>query len=333
MEKIDFPIVCPELEKMITSTIEAGRKERFDALKNKVKRGIGVVALLTSSVGTGPAVDFGQYIGLINKDAQRSGTVQVLDDFRGMTGCKKATDDIPQEVTLQFDVFNHTQGYRNQFSRTVLGGDSLAIKVSDLGINDVDPQRIAIRQDNFGGLVTYSATGEVTFMAPKQSANYDIILFNSSNNAPYSWMDRSNLVHGTRNFTVYRQDFDGQTGPESIWENVFNQLNSALDLGWVKWGSINRQPNATNGNFSYGYGSDSHGGSGWHQGNLIIINPKLCSNELVMTLVGLAEAFENICGVDDIGGHSSSMTIQTNGVLNPVGKDLFAYVFAKDGAN
>jgi hypothetical protein len=45
----------------------------------------------------------------------------------------------------------------------------------------------------------------------------------------------------------------------------------------------------------------------------------------------LEEAFENICSVDNIGGTSSAI-IQTNGVLNPVGRDLFAYVFAKDGA-
>ncbi len=211
----------------------------------------------------------------------------------------------------------------------------MVIKVSDLGINDVDPQRIAVRQDNFSSLVTYSGTGEAAFTAPKQSMSYDIILFNSSNNAPYAWMDsplNSNLWNGTRNFIVCRKDFDGQTGPEAIWENVFNQLNSALDLGWVKWGSISRQPSSTSGNFSYGYG-DSHGAAGYHAGSWIIINPQLCSNELIMTMVGLAEGFENICWVDDIGGDSSLATMQTGGLLNPVGRDLFAYVFAKDQVN
>ena len=107
--------------------------------------------------------------------------ITVLIAFIG-TGmaCKKQDDPIipPEPVTLQFEIYNHTQGYRNQFSRTVLGGDSLVIKVSDLGVNDVDSKRIAVRQDNFGGLVTYSATGEAAFVAPKQNTNYDIILFN-----------------------------------------------------------------------------------------------------------------------------------------------------------
>lgn len=247
------------------------------------------------------------------------------------TGCGKDNPTTPPgPVTLQFDVYNHTQGYRSQFSKTVLSGDPLIIKVNELGVSDVDSKRIAVKEDNFGNHVIFSNTGEAAFTAPRQNMNYDVILFNSTNNAPYQWMDdkNSSLYQGTRNYTVYRRDFDGQTGPEDIWENVFDQLNAALDLGWVKLGSIYRQ---SSGDFSYGYGN-SNGNIGWHAGSFITINPKQCSNELVMTMVGLEEAFENICNVDNIGGNSSLATIQTGGVLNPVGKDLFAYVFAKDSS-
>jgi len=247
-------------------------------------------------------------------------------------GCKKDTPITPPgPVTLQFDVYNHTKGYRSQFSKTVMSGDSLIIKVNELGVSDVDSQRTAIKEDNFGNHVIFSNTGKAAFTAPRQNMNYDVILFNSTNNAPYEWMDSqfSGLFNNICNYTVYRKDFDGQTGPEDVWANVFDQLNAALDLGFVKWGSINRQPNGTSGDFSYGYG-DSHGASGWHAGSFITVNAKINPNNYVGT--GLAEAFENICCVDDIGDHPTAGIIAPDGVLNPVGKDLFAYTFAKDDA-
>ena len=149
----------------------------------------------------------------------------------------------------------------------------------------------------------------------------------------------SKLAHGTKNLVVYRKDFDGQTGPESVWGGefipeigaygVFDQLNQALDQGWVKWGYINRQPTATSGNFSYGYAA--YGGwDGAHAGSWITVNIVKIGIIQGCVGVGLEEAFENITGTQNIGGKPSSMTIQHWGVLNSVGKDLFAYVFAKE---
>jgi hypothetical protein len=109
---------------------------------------------------------------------------------------------------------------------------------------------------------------------------------------------------------------------------VFDQLNQALDQGWVKWGYINRQPTATSGNFSYGYAA--YGGwDGAHAGSWITVNIVKIGIIQGCVGVGLEEAFENITGTQNIGGKPSSMTIQHWGVLNSVGKDLFAYVFAK----
>jgi hypothetical protein len=263
------------------------------------------------------------------------------------TGCKKHDDPIipPGPVTLQFDVYNHTQGYRSQFSKTVLSESQLIIKVNELGVSDVDPQRIAVRQDNFGKLEAFSSAGEAVFTAPKQNMNYDIILFNQlgtdslGRQVSYSWMDEQNskLYLGKRNYIVYRKDRDGVTGPEDVWESVFDQLNSALDLGWVNWGYVNRQPSATSGDFSYGYGIcivNGMRGDGLHGGSFILVDPEMNHNSPVgMTAVGLSEAFENICSVNNIGGNPSSMAIQKWGVLNQTGKDLFAYAFATDSAS
>jgi hypothetical protein len=160
------------------------------------------------------------------------------------TGCKKHDDPItpPGPVTLQFDVYNHTQGYRSQFSKTVLSESQLIIKVNELGVSDVDPQRIAVRQDNFGKLEVFSSTGEAAFTAPRQNMNYDVLWFNQlgtdclGRQISYSWMDDqySKLYLGKRNYVVYRKDRDGMTGPENVWESVFDQLNSALNLARVR---------------------------------------------------------------------------------------------------
>ncbi len=153
----------------------------------------------------------------------------------------------PTPVTMQFEVYNHTQGYRTNFTKTAMSGDPITISVSALNIMDVDPQRIAVRENDFlGKLVNFSNSGTASFSAPTQNTNYKVILFNATNNASYQWMDdQSSLLYNeTRNIVVYRADRDGLTGPEESWQNVFQQLNAALDLGWVKWGSITSKPNA-----------------------------------------------------------------------------------------
>jgi len=262
-------------------------------------------------------------------------------------GCKggSTTPEPPKpvSVTLNFEVYNHTQGLKSNFSRTAMSDSTITIKVSELNVGGVDDQRIAIRENGFGKLVKFSNTGEAGFDVPEQNTSYDVILFNKlgtdhfGNQASYSWMDdmSATLYLGKKNYAVYRKDRDGVTGPESAWQSVFDQLNSALDLGWVKWGYINRQPSGTSGDFSYGYGICLIGGSrvdGLHGGSFILVDEKWASDPIAPTALGLSEAFENICGVDNIGGYPSSMTIQFQGVLNQVGKDLLSYVFAKDSS-
>jgi hypothetical protein len=267
-------------------------------------------------------------------------------------GCKGGSPSgptTPVQVTLQFDAFNHTQGFRSSLSKNVLSDSSVTIKVSDFSASDVDPNRIAIRERNSGGkvgnYVQYSNTGAATFSAPSQSMGYDVILFNTSNGAPYDWMDAQNssLYKGKRNYVVYRQDRDGLTGPESAWGGepipeignnygVFDQLNSALKPTAIpfSYGSIDRRPSAGSGDFSYGFGL-CYGADGWHAGTWIAVNPTK-SNTMGQVAVGLEEAFENITGTQNIGGHSSLTIIQYQGIFNPVGQDLICYTSAKDQA-
>jgi hypothetical protein len=98
----------------------------------------------------------------------------------------------------------------------------------------------------------------------------------------------------------------------------------------VQWGYINRQPSAGSGDFSYGYGY-CFGGMGTHQGYRVLIEQSLTG--IGPLRIANAEIFENITGVDDIGGGVGSNEIMTDnitGSLDDVGKHLFAYVFAKE---
>jgi hypothetical protein len=252
---------------------------------------------------------------------------------------KKKNDTTPPppiDVIISLDAYNSTKGFQKDLTaRTVKAGSTIDIPITDLGVTGVDTKYVAVYSEDFKTKISFDTDSSATFTAPQNNAKYHIILFNklgtnyAGQQVSYDWMQGSSLWNNKRNHIVYRRDFNGQTGPEKIWESVFYQLNAALDLGWVKLGSINRQPNGTSGDFSYGYG-DSHGYLGYHAGSFITINHKQDSEELFMTGIGLEEAFENICGVDDIGGYSSRHTIQTNGVLNPVGEALFVFVNIKD---
>jgi hypothetical protein len=238
----------------------------------------------------------------------------------------------PTPVTLNFEVYNHIKGYKNNFSKTTMSGDQVIIKVAELGVNDVDQQRIAIKEDGFGRLVRFSNIGEASFYAPKQSMNYDIVLFNAYPGVNYNWMDEKNskLYQGKHSYTVCRKDYDGQTGPEEPWQEAFDQHNQALILGWIQWGYINRQPNAGSGDFSYGYGY-CFGHMGIHQGYRVLIEQSL--GGIGPLTIANEEIFENITCVDDIGGGAGSwekIVAYTTGKLNEVGKHLFADVFAKE---
>ena len=256
---------------------------------------------------------------------------------------------LPGSMTVTNTVhMNEMQGYNDGFMGALADPAGHTSQTAQYGletmivqnVSGVDQQRIAIRQDNFGNLVTFNNTGTANFTAPNQDTNYDIILFNAMNNAPYQWMDDQNskLGQGTYNLVVYRQDRDGVTGPESNWTSVWDQYNQALNLGWVRWGSITVKPapNDGTGNIRYGYAICIQAGirgDGEHGQNYAYVDVDWASDPVGSTSIGLSEAFECMCRLDNIGGQPSSMTIQYQGVLNGKGKDLIAYVFAKDSAS
>jgi hypothetical protein len=237
-------------------------------------------------------------------------------------------------VNIKLVYRNHTQGKYGERTITKIPGEQFRVKARDIGGGNVDENKVAVREFNFGNLIGFTNNRDLVLNAPNTDKTYEVYGFNIASGADYELMDEQNarLYNGKHNFVVWRRDFDGQTGPEYIWEDVFNQLNNALiRQGGGRYGFIDRKPNANSGDFSYGYGIPSWGNAGQHMYDWIIVHPE--GDDLGRISTGLAEAFEIIGNnIDDIGGQDSQETITNYGSdrLNPTGRDLFAYLFVKE---
>jgi hypothetical protein len=254
------------------------------------------------------------------------------------SACKKDNPITPPgPVTLQFDVYNHTKGYRTSFTRNTMSEQNVNIKISDIGYNDVDPQRIVVREKNMGKLAVFGRTGEANFTAPRQNLSYDIFLMNKSNGTNYALMD--NNIHGTsklvkpRFATWYRHDEDGKTGPQEAIEEVVAQFNDALNLAWISYGKLTEVNN--NGDIILGYALclyNGHPVGGLHatDGTYAYVNPEVCQ-ETGRDIRGVfvTEIFELLTFVSDIHGDGSNVNGQDR-YLTIEGQELLRYVYAKD---
>lgn len=266
---------------------------------------------------------------------------------------KKKNDTTPPppiDVTISLDAYNSTKGLQKSLeARTVKAGSTIDIPITELGVTGVDAKYVAVYSEDFKTKIAFDTDSSATFTAPQSNAKYHIILFNKLGKNPlgqqvtYDWVKDASLHSNKRNHKVYRKDFDGQTMEERVWggeslpeiggkRGVFDQLKASLNVGYTVWGSIDRQPTATSGDFSYGAG-DSIGADGVHMGSYITVNAKKLNTMKQLVATGLEEGFENLLNIDDIGGQSSSLSIQSQAVLVQNGKDLFVFAYIKDSAS
>jgi hypothetical protein len=255
----------------------------------------------------------------------------------GNKNVSSPTDPTPPNtnnpVNIKLIYRNHTQGKYGEKTITKKPGEQFIVRARDIGGGNVDADRVAVRESNFGKLIKFTNNRDLVLNAPNTNKTYEVYGFNIASGADYELMDEQNarLYNGKHNFVVWRRDFDGQTGPEYIWEDVFEQLNNALIRpGGGIYGSIDRRPNANSGDFSYGYGIPPNGGIGCHGGDYIYVHPGGEDKSKIAT--GLSEAFEQICDVQNINGLPSRETICNYGSdrLNTIGRDLFTYVLVKE---
>lgn len=258
----------------------------------------------------------------------------------------------PVDVTVSLDAYNHTKGFKkNLEARTVKSGSTIDIPITSTGVTGVDTKYVAVYSEDFKTKIAFDSDGSATFTAPQGNIKYHIILFDAlgtniyGDQVSYDWIQNSRLHSGKRNHVVYRRDFDGQTMEERVWggealpelggkRGAFDQLDEDLRTSYnVVWGHVDRQPTATTGDFSYGAG-DSIGADGLHAGSYITVNAKKLHYSIMsMVATGLAEAFESLIGVDDIGGRTTRSTIQSQGVANENCKRLILFAYIKDNAS
>jgi hypothetical protein len=240
------------------------------------------------------------------------------------------------QVTLSFDVFNHTQGYLTSLTRNVKSGQQVVFKIKDLEIEGVDEDRIVIREDRFGPLTAFSKTRTAVFEAPAEDRQYTIYLMNASHGADYrvvdTWIgENEGILEYTPPLKWYREDRDGFQGREAVIQEAVDQLNDALSYSWATYGSLMRIEQRTNGSFGLGYGY-CRNQFGWHNPYWAGINPEYCATAEEQLSTFLEELFELITRLNDIGSKdtASLITDSGSGRLNERGKDLLAYVFVKD---
>jgi hypothetical protein len=255
-----------------------------------------------------------------------------------LNNCGKHDNPVtpPGPVTLQFDVYNHTLGYRTSFTRNTMSDQNVNIKISDLGYSDVDTERIVVREKNMGRLANFSRTGEANFTAPRQNLSYDVFLMNKSNGTNYALIDNNAFgakMTRPRYATWYRHDEDEKTGPDSAILEVVDQFNQALNPGWMSFGKMS-QVNS-NGNIALGYTLCLYNGTpvgGLHatDGSYAYVNPDVC-RETGRDIRGVfvEEIFELLTHTGDIHGDGSHVQDQDR-YLTVEGEELIRYVHARD---
>jgi hypothetical protein len=258
----------------------------------------------------------------------------------------------PVEMTINYDIYRYPTGFVKTISKQAMSStssisNSTTISISDTGAAEVDPNYFFLYDGN--SHKANGTTGSITFTTPNTTTpnttkDYNVVLMQKLDpsqgiipGVSYSWMTGIGIVKSARNMIVYRQDRDNQTGPEESWTSVWSQLRSGLNVGWLKLGSITEKPlpNDGTGTFGYGYAIciDPVTGNrvdGLHGGEYIVIDAVRNDSESARRANGLAEAFENICNVQNIGGGPSRDTIQKWGVFNSNGQALLAFTFLKD---
>ncbi len=240
------------------------------------------------------------------------------------------------QVTLFFEVFNHTQGFLTSFERMAETGTEEAVKISELDVEGVDENRIVIRENRLGTRVGFGQDGVASFEAPDEDKNFTIYLMNASNGADYKKVDtwvntNEGILEYAPHVNWYREDRNDFQGPEDVIQDAIAQMNEALAYPWAIYGSFQRIDQRKNSSFGLGYGY-CRNQFGWHNPYWAGVNPDHCPTYKTKLETFLEEIFELVTRLNDIGGKdtASLITDPDTGNLNELGKDLLAYVFIKD---
>jgi hypothetical protein len=173
-----------------------------------------------------------------------------------------------RSVTLDFRVFNSTEGQVKALTRTATPNEAFTVLVSELGVAGVDAERIVVRRratNTLGVIVTASpcwdssgsscsgasAAGKATWL-PTEDAALDVFLMNAKNGANYNCMDAPGdkgwswaLMQYGRDATLRMappgEEFHGYhatSGPEEAMSAAAAVASAALNPFGIKYGQI-----------------------------------------------------------------------------------------------
>jgi hypothetical protein len=252
-------------------------------------------------------------------------------------GCNKspAGPDIPVETDFIINVYNHMKGLDHTTSKKGYTNSKIQIYFSDLGIGGVSAQYLAARKPNMGARLATTTNGVLNIPTTNETT-IDVYCFSYDGGAQESHfqeiMGQGPVLVNGRNGNWYRKNFDGRT-PNNEYQNnfktVFNDLNNAL-MNPFSVGSTSSQGGTV---WSYGcrYLSAGDGNKSYTDHWVCVDDISLHSNPSEIQRVMMAEMWEALPRIDNIGGGPSQMLICNGDRLNSIGVNLirFAYIMAE----
>ncbi len=270
----------------------------------------------------------------------------------GYLGYKLLNEKTPvtakiNKINLEFDVYNHTQGYITHYSKpNIDAGSSVTIDANNItGISGVLKDHIIVRKANvnnhLGELIAFNKSGgSVTFTAPQASENDVIILLNNTaGGSRYDLIDTQKYtgwgeLYYNPNMTYDRKDIEERTGPDQPLLDAISRLKGAYNTTWVQYADITKVDSGAM--FGAGYGGcDGNPGVHWYggtYGDWAGVNPDLCKADLLKLFFFIDEIYELTNDVDDLAGtgtNSGDVIEDKSGNITPVGKDIMCYEVAK----
>ncbi len=179
------------------------------------------------------------------------------------------------EYSLQFTVYNHTRGQIGSFSKTARAGAPVTLRIAEMGVTGVNPNRIFLRNahqgDRIGEYVAYTpclgwpaeacsqygnaskTPGELTFQAPSTNTQYDVFLLNALDGTEYDCVEGGfvpNMSHWPvgylHSFAGLRRAAAGEVlggytaidGPEEGFRAAAAAFSDGLNPFGIKYGSL-----------------------------------------------------------------------------------------------
>jgi hypothetical protein len=253
--------------------------------------------------------------------------------------CKQSDETPPpQMVTFTISVYNHMlAGVQKTKTKEGYANNTLQLSSSEIGIPGVSQLYMAAREPNMGARLGTTTNG-VLGIQTSNSTSIDVYCFSTGDGVQESYfqdiMKLNPELKMGRDSKWYRRNFDGRTPNnefQSNFETVFSDCNNALYAPF-RVGSCMSQGGVSGTDFSYGCRDlISDGDKGYEEKWVCVDNERADNSPYSVQRVAMAEIWESLAKMNNIGGAPSQRLICNGDRLNDIGKNLlrFAYIMAK----